>query len=262
MGRETKVLPQAIKDITGRTVTGICAVFGNVDLGGDRILPGAFLKTINEGQARWRHLWNHGLEGWDYFNTPPTAKIESIREVGRDELGESVLAKAPEAMGGLEVKRTYLRTERGEEIYQALAAGVPLEMSFGFDPVRVKYMEGEEKVSVDHWRDLLEVKLYDTTDTNYGMNPATSAVKAQELNEQLELVGKRLSTLLNRFRNGMSERDRTELQKLKTLFVEMDEILAEELSESSRAETRASDLLVSLTDLDQSLAELETFLVR
>lgn len=260
MGRETKAVPQEIKAIEGRTVTGICAVFGIVDDGGDRILPGAFTKTLQEGGSRFRHLWHHGLQDWEYFVTPPTAHIDALREVSRDELGDAVLAKAPNATGGLEVKRTYLNTERGNEVLAALQAGIPLEMSFGYDPIKIKYPENHELIAPHHWRDLLELKLYDTTDCNYGMNAATSAVKSADVAEQLALVETRLKPLLNKMRRGMSERDRAELMKLKTLLIEADELIGEELKEGSRAETRASDLLVSLTDLNSQLAELETFL--
>lgn len=260
--REVKVMPQAIKSIVGRTVTGICAVFGNVDLGGDRIMPGAFTKTLQEGKHRFRHLWHHGLEGWEYFVTPPIAAVNSIQEVGREALPDSVLQKAATATGGLEVTRTYLETERGNEVLAALQAGIPLEMSFGYDTLRVGYPEGAQQITKDHWRDLYELKLYDTTDCNYGMNEATVGSKTVELNEQMEVLSNRLGALLKKLRRGMSERERAELAKIKALVLEADKLVGQELAESSRAETRREALVVSLTDLSEGLTDLETFLVR
>ncbi len=260
MSREVKVMPQAIKSITDRTVTGICAVFGNVDFGGDRILPGAFKKTLQERAGQVVHTWFHGIEGWERFATPPTAKIVAIREVGRDELGDAVLQKAPAAMGGLEITRAYLNTDRGNEVLEALKAEVPLQMSFGYDVIKVGYPEGIEQLSVDHWRDLLEVKLYETTDCIFGMNDATVGSKAMDLTEQMEVLATRFAALMKKLRRGMSERERAELSKLKALILEADNLVSKELTENSRAEARSNALVVSLTDISEELTHLESFL--
>src|SRR5690349_16790787 len=100
----------------GRVRKGICAVFGNVDAWGDRIIPGAFRKTISEGRQRTKHLWNHD------FSTPPTAKIVELKEVGREELPEAVLEYAPEATGGLMVAREYYKNDLSNWILEAIDA--------------------------------------------------------------------------------------------------------------------------------------------
>ncbi|NSW52200.1 MAG: HK97 family phage prohead protease [Anaerolineae bacterium] len=159
-----------VKAIDGRRVTGIAAVFGNVDDGGDRIFPGAFGKTIQEQGQRIKHLWMHN--SWD----PPTAVIKGLREVGRDDLPDETQEKYPEAMGGLEVTREYLDTERGEEILKGIQAGAITEMSFMYQRVKWDYEEREE--GKETIRNLRELRLWETSDVVWGMNAATSASKA------------------------------------------------------------------------------------
>lgn len=196
---EVKTMPAWIKRIDGRTVTGITAVTGNVDDGGDRIVAGAFAKTIAENARRFRHLWQHGNDGWEYGVTPPIAAIKSIQEVGREALPAEVLALAPLATGGLEVSREYLPTPRGDEILAAYLAGIQLEMSIGFETITRKWIEEDsQRVSFGHYRDLIEIKLYDTSDVNWGMNSATVgtvATGSKNGERRLSLLVERLKLL-------------------------------------------------------------------
>lgn len=165
-----------VVQVEDRTVTGFASIFGNVDFAGDIVHPGAFTKTLNEQRGSIKHLWNHGQEGWEYFCTPPIAKILEIKEVSRAELPESVLSKAPEATGGLLVKREYLATSRGDEVLAGLKAGTGLEMSFGYDVVKYDTeLLNAGKSDERHVWHLRELRLYDTSDVNFGMNPATVA---------------------------------------------------------------------------------------
>jgi HK97 family phage prohead protease len=172
---EIKTTVHQIKEISGRTVTGIFAVHGNIDGGGDRSFPGAFAKTFAERSGKIRFLWGH-----DFFS-PPTAKITNLREVGRDELPEGVLAAAPDAMGGAEVTREYLSTPRGDEILEGIKTGAIGEMSYAYDAVKFDFEElGDKRV-----RNLREVRLYEASDVLWGMNPATQGSKADALIEQI-----------------------------------------------------------------------------
>ena len=172
MQREFKNLPyfeMKADGEPGRIRVGVCAVFGNIDSYGDRILPGAFTKTIKEGKARVKHLWNHD------FSEPPTAVVLELKEVGRDELPQAVLDFAPEATGGLVVTREYLDTEMGEEVLKGIDAGAITEMSFGFDVISYELVtEGEMTV-----RNLKELRLYDTSDVLWGMNGAAVSTGAK-----------------------------------------------------------------------------------
>lgn len=153
----------------GRLRKGICAVFGNVDSYGDRIMPGAFTKTIAEGKNRVKHLWNHD------FSSPPTAVVTELRELTREELPPEVLDYAPDATGGLLVSREYLATEDGDTILAGIDAGAITEMSFGYDVISYEMVtEGETAI-----RNLKEVRLYDTSDVLWGANEATVAAGAK-----------------------------------------------------------------------------------
>jgi len=166
---ETKSLPQFHTKIDGRTVRGIFAVHGNVDAGGDRSHPGSFGDFLAGGRLRARFLWQHDA------SAPPIAAIKAIREVGREALPEAVLSFAPDATGGTEVEREYLETPRAEEVLVGLKSGAIAEMSYAYEVKRYDLEEPEGR----EWpvRNIYESELYDISDVNWGMNPATLAAK-------------------------------------------------------------------------------------
>lgn len=173
---EFKNSSESVVSAEGRVVMGFASIFGNVDYGADVVQVGAFLKTLNERRGQIKHLWNHGEENFGYFCTPPIAKILELREVMRNELPPSVLAKAPKASGGLLVKREYLETDRGNEVLAAIKAEVGLEMSFAFDIIKWDYETLDAgQASELRIRNLREVRLHETSDVNFGMNAGTVA---------------------------------------------------------------------------------------
>lgn len=189
MARELKSLPGAVKSISGRKVTGVFSVFGNLDDYHDRMWPGCFSKTLNERAGRIHHLWQHD------FMSPPIAIITDIKEVSRDQLPDEVLRRAPEAMGGAEVTREYLDTERAQEVLTAIKAGAPLEMSFAYDPIKYDFEElPDARYEWEKIRNLREVRLYETSDVLWGANDATVASKALAL--PLDFLLKQLSANL------------------------------------------------------------------
>ncbi len=161
-----------------RTVTGIVAVHGNIDGGLDRSHPGAFAKTISEGRNRAKHLWNHR------FSDPPTAKILELKELSAKELPAAVKEYAPEATGGLQVKRRYLETPRGDEMLHAVKEGAVNEMSYGYSPVKYDFETIGEGDAAQRVRNLREVKLFDTSDVLWGMNDSTLAAIGKALDAQ------------------------------------------------------------------------------
>lgn len=149
-----------------RVRTGIAAVFGNIDSGKDITHPGAFKKTLSEGRPRWKHLWNHDA------TQPPIAKVLEIKEIGKADLPEAILQYAPEATGGLWVKREYSKSARAQEVLDGIDDGTIDEMSFAFDIVKSDFTE----IDGTQVRNLRELSLFDTSDVNYGMNSATVAL--------------------------------------------------------------------------------------
>ena len=164
---------------SGRIRVGVCAVMGNVDSWGDRIHLGAFTKTIAENLKAVRHLWNHN------YSDPPTAKIIELRELSREELPAEVLAKAPDATGGLLVAREYFTNDFANSILEAIDADAINEMSFAYDVIKSAQTQEETDMPdmpTRYIRELYELKLFDTSDVNWGMNGATVAVGAKNLN--------------------------------------------------------------------------------
>jgi len=165
---EFKATVAVVKAIADRTVTGYCAVMGNIDSGNDRLWPGTFNKTIAESRKRIRHLWMH-----DSYN-PPIATVDALREAPREELPQELLGQFPQAMSALEVTRTYLTFPAAEAVFQGIKSGAISEMSFGFDPVKMDFetIDGYGQV-----RNIRECRLWDTSDVTWGMNAATLAAK-------------------------------------------------------------------------------------
>lgn len=166
---EYKAGPLMAQDVEDRTVTGIAAVLGNVDAGGDRLLPGAFAKTLRENRERVRHLWNHDVD------EPPTAAIRDIREVDARALPSDLREQFPDVVGGLQVTREYLRTPRAEEVLEGIKSGAITEMSFGYQTIKGRF--DYERVGGQQVRNLREVRLFETSDVLFGMNAATRAMK-------------------------------------------------------------------------------------
>lgn len=177
---EYKTLPHFTKEISERTVIGLPVIHGNVDEGGDRSWPGSFADIKVNGRDRARFLWQHNS------NDPPVAVINYVREIPRTELPPKVLDYAPNATGAVEISRTYLDTPRGNEILIGLTAGAIEEMSYAYEiPPGGSDMEEVDDRPV---RNIRKVRIYDFSDVNHGMNPATVAVKRLPLAEHSDSV--------------------------------------------------------------------------
>lgn len=151
------------------TVRGFAAIIGNVDSGGDRIMRGAFKKTLQENIHRIKHLWQHN------YDQPPIAVVKDLREVNKNEMPQELLEANPDIAGGLLVVRKYLDTERAREIYEGIRNGAITEMSIGFEPIKQDFSTinvGDGTMLV---RNLREVRLWDISDVNWGMNANTVA---------------------------------------------------------------------------------------
>lgn len=161
------------KDISGRKVTGIFSVLGNIDDYNDRIWPGAFAKTLLESTPRVKFLWGHDLR------SPSIAKILNVREVGFDALPDVVKQIAPDAIGGMEVTREYLEgVELADWVLKTYEADIEGEMSFMFDAMRYDLeTPSDAKYDWDKIRNLREVRLWEISDVNFGANVATMGSK-------------------------------------------------------------------------------------
>lgn len=251
---EYKAIPTFTKSIEGRAVTGLFAIHGNIDSYGDISHPGSFTKTIVESLPRVKFLWNH-----DIFGGPPVAKITRLQEVGREALPEKVLALAPDATGGVEVVREYLKTPRGDELLTAVQEGAVDEMSYGYDPMKWDMSE----VNGQQVRNLREVRLWEVSDVIFGANPATAASKflqpldvlIAQIDAHIKAGARHSATdtkLLNAIHKAAVSLGATNCKGEADEEDESGEkVEAEEIEEKSRADQW------SLTHLGQKLAILE-----
>jgi HK97 family phage prohead protease len=149
-GLEYKRLPAVdIKiDAEKGIIEAYVSIFNNVDLGGDKILPGAFADSLVKKLPKG--VWSHN---WDQ----PIAKSIEARE---DEKG-------------LYIKGQFnLETQRGKEAFSDIKFGIIDEFSIGFRIQEYSWeMEGEEEVRV-----IKKIKLYEWSPVLAGMNPDTELI--------------------------------------------------------------------------------------
>lgn len=160
---EKKIIPFELSkaDGDGRIIEGHAAVFGNVDLGGDLIHPGAFKKTLAERGNKVKLLWQHDPR-------EPIGKILFLQE---DDKGLFVRARISE-------------TQKGNDALALMRDKAIEELSFGYDAVKggTDYTKGDEGDTI---RNLREIKLYEVSPVTFPMNEDAQiiAVKAVDVTE-------------------------------------------------------------------------------
>ena len=139
------------------TFEGYASVFGNRDLGGDVVQKGAFKKTLAAHGGKFPLLRDH-----EFSLSGRLGYVECLEDAR-----------------GLRVKGVFnLEAEAGREAYshvkQAIQAGMPLGMSFGYDVVN---SHADLKTGS---RVLTELELYEATITQFPMNPEAGVVSVKE----------------------------------------------------------------------------------
>jgi len=157
-------------------VEGYGAVFNNIDLGGDRIIPGAFKKTIAEKLPLKRIKFVDNHNGYWGSSEDIIGVVEGAKE---DEFGLWFRAKLS-------------KSQRAQEVREKIKDGILDALSIGYNPVKYSYekIEGRE----DDIRNLEEIELSEVSVVPWGMNPlaTVTGVKGQE---NLELLLKKLNSL-------------------------------------------------------------------
>jgi HK97 family phage prohead protease len=143
----------------------LVSVFGNVDYGGDRVLKGAFGKSL----ARWNEkgdpipvIWNHMWEN-------PEAHIGKVNPGDAVEVDDGLLVK-----GTLDMDNPF-----AAQVYRLLSERRVKEFSFGYNLV-------DSKKAKDGALDLTEIDLFEVGPTLKGMNPATELLAVKALAEATE----------------------------------------------------------------------------
>jgi len=160
-----------------RVVIGFPLIMGNIDAGADIIHKGATKKTLQEQKERIKWLWGH------QHTEPPIAKILSMTEVGAEELPNKVKTMHPEVTGAVKVVRVYLDTPRGNEVLKGIKEGAIQEASVGYDSMQEDYVlpdgtTAQTRMTYNDLRNLRQIKIWEFSDVNWGMNEVTTNLKA------------------------------------------------------------------------------------
>lgn len=157
-------------------VEAVVAVTGNLDMGNDVIVSGAFKKTLNENRKKIKVLDNHRTDSV----VAVVGKALEIHEVPRTELPADLLQAYPEATGGLYTRTQYLMdTPEGLGAFKRIQNGAVSEYSIGYDPKDQEMKDidwrGEKVVA----RFLKQVQLWEYSPVIWGMNEATATLSAK-----------------------------------------------------------------------------------
>jgi HK97 family phage prohead protease len=143
--------------------TGLAAVYGNTDLGGDIIEPGAFTRTIKNSGGQVPILWQHNIH----------------QPIG--------LGTLEDTKKGLKVEgRLVMESSQARETYALMKADVVKGLSFGYDVVVA------ERDHENETRRLKELKLWEVSPVTFPMNPKAQissvkgwAMRVEELMDEL-----------------------------------------------------------------------------
>lgn len=189
MNKAIMTCPAEIRAVSdgdeARKIAGTAAVFNelSLDLGGfrERILPGAFAKTLEEGSTK-KAYWNHN----------------SDRVLGSTKSGTLMLE---ERDNGLYFEIT--PPEWASEHMESIERGDVDQMSFGFRTVKDRWFKDEDGRVI---RDLVEVQLFEVSPVAMPAYPQTDA-------QVRSVDGHRLQELIVQSEHGLlDEAGRAELR--------------------------------------------------
>jgi len=165
-------------DVPNRIVKSVVAVFNNVDLDGDIIVPEAVTKTIRErGPLGSKLIWNlidHNASMKCAIGKPSDLYVQ----------GNELIAVTP-----------VVETELGEDYVKLCDSGVVNQFSIGFNTIKSD-MQGETRI-------IKELKLYEYSAVLWAANPATSMIGIKsDFKPTNETMSKRLDVLLHEFKHG------------------------------------------------------------
>ena len=162
---ETKDFSLEIKEVTSEgVIEGYAAVFGNIDRGMDKLLPGAFAKGLAAAQKAGRTikmLWQHD-PSW------PIGVWDELTEDAR----------------GLKAKgRLIMGVPKAQEVYALMKGGAIGGLSMGYMTLKHGY-EGDVRI-------LQEVDLYEVSPVTFPMNEKAkiTAVKSHGIEDIIDKLG-------------------------------------------------------------------------
>lgn len=163
---ERKIIEFELKDVDEKrgTFAGYGSTFGNVDLGNDRVIAGAFTDTLKEFKAKkqlpamfWLHDWKQPVGEW-----------ESMKE---DKKGLAV--KGALWVDGNQLGRKPI--EVSEQVRNLLTSNGPKGLSIGYGVKKFSFEE-EDRTLV---RNLEKLTLFEVSPVPFGMNPEATVTVAK-----------------------------------------------------------------------------------
>lgn len=171
MKREFKSSGAIVTSTDEGIVEAIVSVFGNVDSYNERIMPGAFSKSIASYMPT-------GVLSHDWEN--PVATTLHVEELAP---GDTRLPEDIRLNGGLFIRGQFFEEIPSSwEAYLKVKRKLFREFSIGYEVVSDGFKDGV--------RELYEIKLHEWSPVLVGANPATSllAVKSADYTDRIELL--------------------------------------------------------------------------
>lgn len=137
-------IPLEIKSLNDREFEGHGSTFGNVDLGGDVVMPGAFKRSLSAYRKRGKMpkmFWMHD----------PSKVPGKWLEMSEDDVG-------------LRLKGTFVNTPLGNEIRELVTSGAIDSLSIGFQINEWDYDDDGNRL-------LKEIDLWEVSPVSIPMNP-------------------------------------------------------------------------------------------
>lgn len=157
---------KAVGDKGAPVFEGYAAVFGNVDLGGDMIVKGAFADTLAgrypDGGAGIPVYWNHNTDD-------PFANLGVTSTAVEDDHGLLVTAEVDTS------------TDYGQQVAKLLRGQRVTQMSFAFNVTEGAFVESDEH---GYYYELRKLDLFEVSVVPIGMNQATEITSVKALMEK------------------------------------------------------------------------------
>lgn len=203
---------------------GMGAVFNNVDLGKDRILPQAFDRTLQAGK-QWPLLWQHD----------PSQPIGTF--------------KATATQQGLLIEGQLLLSDAtGAKAYNLLKNQVIKGLSIGYDTVKSAF--------VDDVRELQELKLWECSIVTFPMNESAMVTGIKAMSDDAR--GEHLKAI-NTHRKAIDRHQRGIREHLKAMFDGCDDDMVDDVvleNDEGNGEDLTKMFAAELQKLVESAREL------
>lgn len=209
---------KAIDDVDDGTFEALVSIFGNVDFAGDRVVKGAFSKSLQQWKDSGDPIPVVFSHQWDDLD----AHIGKVLEA--EERDEGLWVKA----------QLDLDDPAGAKVHRMLKDRRIREFSFAYDVI--------DEAKVDGANELREIDVIEVGPTLKGMNPATQllAAKAAELDdEQLSKVIEAIDGV--KAGRVLSSKNETKLRQANDLLTEVLAGVESTSDEDDEAKSNAKD---------------------